>query len=61
MGTEQVKLVYEDYINYCNGCGTKFIVYYADEDNELYTQAVDICPYCGGSILDGAKIEQDSN
>jgi hypothetical protein len=54
MPTERVKLVYDEYVNYCK-CGVKFIVYYVDEDTEMYPQIVDICPYCG------AKIENDSN
>ena len=49
MSTERVKLVYPEYVNYCR-CGVKFIVYYVDEENEMYPQVVDICPYCGGEI-----------
>ena len=55
MPIERVKLVYGEYTNYCKFCGVKFIVYYVDEDNEMYCQIVDICPYCG------AKVEKNSN
>lgn len=50
MSAKRVKLIEVVHVNYCSACGVEFVVYYVDEDKELYPQIVDICPYCGNSL-----------
>lgn len=57
MATKKVKLVYLEYINYCVKCGIQFVVYYVDEENEMYSQAVDICPYCGTDLSEIDEVD----
>lgn len=47
MSAKRVKLIEIVHVNYCPACGVEFVVYYVDEDKELYPQVVTICPYCG--------------
>jgi len=55
MSAERVKLIEIVAVNYCPVCGVEFVVYYVDEEKELYPQVVDICPYCGMFIGEKEK------